>query len=544
MNSIFVRMYGGILAALLIIGVITYAGVNLVNQYRSELYRENMARGTFYLMAQGYQTHTDAAARQYWTHRLSESLGAQVVLVDAAQLDLSYREKLYLDEGRVVFRAARGRPSGAVQVIYALPGGALYMSVVVSRLSEQQARTTALLVRDYLAPYPVAQWPAKLAHLNRHFGYPLSLSVLTDPALSTDQRHRLGAGEIVFALSSSSRYGTQVRVFAPLSGDQTILVLGPARLFDPFPWQLLVIAGAIALILVALTTWLQVRPLQIRLQRLNQAVKRLGGGDLAAHAPISGSDPIAQVAVTFNGMTAHIRRLIEAQREMTRAVSHELRTPVARLRFGLEMLADCESIDERRGKLNDLDRDIDQLDHLIDEILTYARLEEGTPNIDFQTVQPWLICQQLIDELDAIRGNIVIDAVGERDIALQSDPRYLHRVLQNLVTNALRYARGRVRVVLSAVDDTLIVDVDDDGPGIPVHQRELVFKPFARLDKSRHRASGGYGLGLSIVKRIVDWHGGEVRVEQSPWGGARFRVILPREQPEQHVLIRDQRPFS
>ena len=84
-----------------------------------------------------------------------------------------------------------------------------------------------------------------------------------------------------------------------------------------------------------------------------------------------------------------------------------------------------------------------------------------------------------------------------------------------------------------------VLDVDDDGPGIAEHHRERVFKPFARLDKSRHRASGGYGLGLSIVKRIVDWHGGEIRVEQSDWGGARFRVILPREQRQSHVLGRD-----
>src|SRR5699024_650397 len=133
-------------------------------------------------------------------------------------------------------------------------------------------------------------------------------------------------------------------------------------------------------------TYLQVRPLQTRLRRLDRAVKRLGSGDLTAYTPVSGNDPISQVAMTFNGMTAHIRRLIEAQREMTRAVSHELRTPVARLRFGLEMLADCESAEQRHDMLNGLDRDIEQLDHLIDEILTYARLEEGTPNIDFQRV--------------------------------------------------------------------------------------------------------------------------------------------------------------
>ena len=130
-------------------------------------------------------------------------------------------------------------------------------------------------------------------------------------------------------------------------------------------------------------------------------------------------------------MTAHIRRLIEAQREMTRAVSHELRTPVARLRFGLEMLADCESADERREKLNALDRDIEQLDELIDEILTYARLEEGTPNIEFQPVFLLEVCDQLIGELEDIRGDILIDARGSRDLTVEGDPRYLHRILQN-----------------------------------------------------------------------------------------------------------------
>jgi two-component system sensor histidine kinase RstB len=97
--------------------------------------------------------------------------------------------------------------------------------------------------------------------------------------------------------------------------------MGPLHLFDQFPWELLVIAGVVALLLVALSTYLQVRPLQTRLRRLDRAVKRLGSGDLGAYADIPGNDPIGQVAATFNGMTAHIRRLIEAQREMTRAVS-------------------------------------------------------------------------------------------------------------------------------------------------------------------------------------------------------------------------------
>ncbi len=537
MNSIFVRIYGGILVALLIIGALTYAGVELVNDYRSQLYRERMARGTFYLMAEGYRERTDDEERQAWSRSLSRMFGAPVTLKNAGELSLSYRDGLHLQEGRVVLRPDSDR----VEVLFAVPGDPLYVRASMTRLSEQQARATAMLVLDYLRARPDDEQARALAELREHFGYPLTLMPQTALNLDVEQQRRLERQEVVFTLTDSTRRDAGVRVLVPVPGGDRILVMGPLHLFDQFPWELLVIAGVVALLLVALSTYLQVRPLQTRLRRLDRAVKRLGSGDLGAYADIPGNDPIGQVAATFNGMTAHIRRLIEAQREMTRAVSHELRTPVARLRFGLEMLADCESADERREKLNALDRDIEQLDELIDEILTYARLEEGTPNIDFQPVFLLEICDQLIGELEDIRGDILIDAVGSRDLTLEGDPRYLHRILQNLVTNALRYAKTRVRMTVTEQDGELVLDVDDDGAGIPEHQRERVFKPFARLDKSRHRASGGYGLGLSIVKRIVDWHGGDVVVAESEWGGARFRVILPREQRRQHVLIRQKK---
>ncbi|HEX5676599.1 MAG TPA: ATP-binding protein [Alcanivorax sp.] len=532
MNSIFVRIYGGILVALLIIGALTYAGVELVNDYRSQLYREGMARGTFYLMAQGYRERSGDQERQAWSRSLSRMFGGPVTLHHAGELGLSYRDRLHLQEGRVVLRPDSER----VEVLFAVPGEPLYIRAVMTRLSEQQARATAMLVLDYLRARPSNQQDRALAELNRHFGYPLKLVRQTELALDVEQQRRLERQEVVFTLTDSTRRDAGVRVLVPVPGGDRILVMGPLHLFDQFPWELLVIAGVVALLLVALSTYLQVRPLQTRLRRLDRAVKRLGSGDLGAYADIPGNDPIGQVAATFNGMTAHIRRLIESQREMTRAVSHELRTPVARLRFGLEMLADCESADERREKLNALDRDIEQLDELIDEILTYARLEEGTPNIEFQPVFLLEVCDQLIGELEDIRGDILIDARGSRDLTVEGDPRYLHRILQNLVTNALRYAKARVRMTVTEQDDNLILDVDDDGAGIAEHQRERVFKPFARLDKSRHRASGGYGLGLSIVKRIVDWHGGDVMVAESEWGGARFRVILPRHQRQQHVL--------
>jgi two-component system sensor histidine kinase RstB len=109
-------------------------------------------------------------------------------------------------------------------------------------------------------------------------------------------------------------------------------------------------------------------------------------------------------------------------------------------------------------------------------------------------------------------------------------------VLQNLVTNAMRYARSRIQVRCELHGTQVEVVVEDDGPGIPEVDRERVFKPFARLDDSRHRASGGYGLGLSIVQRIAEWHGGRIWVDTAALGGAAFHLRWPRQRHAAHVL--------
>ncbi|MDX1803328.1 MAG: ATP-binding protein [Alcanivorax sp.] len=535
MNSIFLRLYGGLLLALCCIGAITYGAVELVNHYRSDLYRERMARGTFYLMAEGYQRQKDEQARERWGKVLDRLFNADIELKTAQQLQLTYREKLHLSEGLVVMRINESHGYG--DIFYQLPGEDRYIYTRMTKVSEQQARATAVLVLNHLASYPQDQWSAELQALQKYFGYPLALLPRDQVHLDNEQLQRLNRREVVIALDNSAPVDSSIRIYAPVADTGKVLAVGPLSLFDRFPIELLMVAGMLNLMAVALAVYLQVRPLQHRLRRLDRAVSQLGSGDLSAYANIEGNDAIGQVAATFNGMTAHIRRLIESQREMTRAVSHELRTPVARLRFGLEMLADIESAEQRREKLNALDHDIEQLDQLIDEILTYARLEQGTPNIEFQPVAVVELCDQLQQELEPICGDIAIVVEAEdTQLQVEGEERYLHRILQNLVTNALRYARSTVVMRVSEQPGGVVIDVDDDGPGIPEHERERVFKPFARLDKSRHRASGGYGLGLSIVKRIVDWHGGQIQVDASPMGGARFQVILPYEQRGQHVL--------
>lgn len=546
MNSIFLRIYGGMMLAVLLVGMLAYAGVNVVNSYRADAYRESMARGTFYLMARGVQRQDSAADLERWLQVLGRLMGSPVELRTPAELALDDSQRERLSSGKVVMQL--NDAEGHADIYFQLPGEQRFLYTRMTRVSEQQARATALLVLDEISNFPPEQWNAELARIRQHFGFTINRTAFNELKLDREQLQRLSRREVVTAIEERTRgQPSGVVVYAPIGNTGDVLVLGPMSLFEYYPVEMMVFVGALGLAAMGFAAYLLVRPLQLRLLRLGRAVERVGAGDLNAKAEVSSQDAVGQLAATFNGMTDHIRRLIQSQREMTRAVSHELRTPVARLRFGLEMLEDVEDTRERRKRLDDLDHDIDQLDELIDEILTFARLEEGAPSIEFDDLDAPELLRRLRDELVPLSGDITLEVdpslshLPPEYRTCQGAERYLHRIVQNLVTNALRYARARVVMRYRVEGDLAVIEVDDDGPGIPEADRKRVFKPFARLDESRHRKSGGYGLGLSIVQRIAEWHGGKVDIATSPLGGARFRLVWPRRRSVPgHVLVSGQ----
>ena len=252
--------------------------------------------------------------------------------------------------------------------------------------------------------------------------------------------------------------------------------------------------------------------------------------------PVLGMDSIGRLAIAFNAMADHIQHLLGLQKEMIRGVSHELRTPLARLRFGLDLVADATSDDDRQTRLDGMDHDIQELDNLVDEFLTYAHLEQGLPKLNLKRHDVNKVVAQVVAEHLRQQGKISIEHIPCNVLNprrfVEIDRRYMHRAIQNLVGNACRYADSQIQVRFSSTQNTCRIDVDDDGPGIPEADWERVFSVFSRLDDSRTRKSGGYGLGLSIVKRIMYWHGGLALVSNSPLGGARFSLVWPRKQPD------------
>lgn len=531
MNSIFLRIYGGMLIVLVTVSLLGLLIIQLVNGARAEDYRERIASGTFRLMADNLEPmdHSERLrALAAWTRLI----GVPLELDQLDRLDLESNQWARLIQGRVLVR-----PVAPPQVrVYAMVDLAesVVLTADIQRISEQLGRATLYLITDELVRYPEAAMPERLQQLRRQkgFGYPLHLTPIDNGDLDLDQRRRLEESDTVMALGPE---GDSVLLYAKIPNTNWVLGLGPLYRMDPYPPQLLLLTGLLVLTLSGLFIYLLVRQLEQRLRTLESAASHITRGNLDARVSTAGQDSVGRLARAFNDMASHLQRLMRLQREMIGAVSHELRTPVARLRFGLEMVETAGTDEDRKRYLEGMDGDLSELDMLVDEILTYARLEQGAPALTLAPTDVPALVEQVIAELSPLSGAIRLehnDQTQGRGTEVDAEPRYLQRAVANLVSNAIRHASGQILVTTRVEHGRCRVSVEDDGPGIPEAFRERIFTPFLRLDDSRTRASGGYGLGLSIVRRVLFWHQGRARAEQSRLlGGAAFILDWPARRP-------------
>ncbi len=546
MGSIFFRIYTGMLIAMLVIALAIYAVLQLVNSYRADEYRHEMAEGLMWLVANGSLRY-QPAFRKKWLDFNSGMLNMPFSIEACDKLVLKPEEKEKLNNGELVIFLPN--KSEVADAYYRLPSEKeknCLQTKITNVFSEEVARAIVVLVLDELGQSDRSEWDKAMISIQSHFAYPIKRVTFEQVSLEDKQLKRLQRREVVTEIGDGTqRDSTDIWVYSAIGSTGEVLKIGPIKLFNWLPIHFAVIAGIIGLALMALMVYFLVRPLQRRLNKMEKAVIEVGKGNLSVRVDASGKNAIGQLANAFNGMTEHISRLIHSQQEMIRAVSHELRTPVARIRFGLEMLVDQESQQQREQQVNALDEDIDQLDSLIDEVLTYARLEQGSPKIEFEKVNVAEIIEDIVKELKPIASQceFIIDNDYEQQYkkALISEvhPLYWKRAIQNLISNAVKYGKEKVRIQIIYNDLTKMaaVRVEDNGVGIPKESREKVFEPFSRLDNSRTRETGGYGLGLSIVRRIADWHGGSVRVEKaSKLQGACFIFEWPLKNQSQHVL--------
>ena len=529
MNKIFVRILLGLVAVIFALGLFSILVLKVTNTVREEHYWYDFLLPYFsYLKGESFISQTD---------RLPS--GVVVSLYESGSYS-GYMDRR-LKVGDLVVELSEERISAKQY----------FQSNVLGSLSGDEPASVLLLESEHAGDqiYEFVAWflSDRLTFIVDHFDYGSDDYKREIESLENNLNVKLGLLTPEDSLTSSflleelARNGyvkvsvqDEVTLYLKLSSGSVFRIKLPES-YSVFSLPVVVFLLLCLILSITLLALSLVQRFDRRIRSIETAASRISRGELDARVTSAGEeDAVSRLGRSFNSMADHIQRLMYVQKEMIHAVSHELRTPVARIRFGVQMIEDCQTPESVQKQVKGIDGDIQELDELIDEILTYARLEQGGPVLAFQQADVAAIVSQVVAEQSSDKPEIEITAEyrNDSDIWKESEieARYIHRSIQNLVGNAKRYADSRVKVICSFDAETCRIDVEDDGSGIPEDQWESVFTPFSRLDDSRTRSSGGYGLGLSIVRRILYWHGGQAFLGRSSMGGAKFSLVWPRKQ--------------
>jgi signal transduction histidine kinase len=373
------------------------------------------------------------------------------------------------------------------------------------------------------------------------------------PPLGPGQAAAVRAGHVVTA------HGPRWHAAAPVLDPHTGAVVGMVevgarhRVAGPrLVWPALAV-GAMLLIVAAAT-----RPLARRisrpLERLTEAARRLGEGDLSYRVPEphrdgpgrwarrwhSEVDELRGLTRSFNDMAGRVERLVRGQKELLVNVSHELRSPLARIRVALALLPREGAAEPH---LRDVERDLAELDRLIEDVLTAARLEASGLPVHLAAVDPSELIVQLADRArhDPVLAGWDVQVAPGPAASVIADGALLRRALWNLVENAAKYGAPPITLAVQRDGDRVLWSVTDEGEGIAPEERERVAAPFYRVDRARTPSAAGtpprgVGLGLTLARRVAEVHGGTLtilpaRVEDGRERGCRVTIAIPPSPP-------------
>jgi two-component system, OmpR family, sensor kinase len=293
--------------------------------------------------------------------------------------------------------------------------------------------------------------------------------------------------------------------------------------------------GFVMLFLVAIAVFFA-RHLARPLERIAETARRFGQGDLAARSGVERKDEIGEVARAFDEMANSVTRLMTAQRELMANVSHELQTPLSRIHVAVDLLADGVS-DQAMELLPEIAHDLGELERLIDDVMTVARLDlsrSREPGAATPLRRETVCAADLIEKAASrfrsqCQTHDLVIEVSAGLPTISGDAVLLRRVIENLLENARKYSdpHTTIEVSASAGASRLTVNVTDHGMGMDQADLERVFNPFFRGDASRSRSTGGVGLGLALARRVVEAHGGTIRIESSLSMGTTVTLDLP-----------------
>ncbi len=515
----FVRIYSGILLSALISIACCYLAYQYINHVRSSDYTLSIFRGTQQLITQGVNRHKGEKQKQ-WIDLVEKLIGLPITLMDINKSPLSKRELNTLHKNRILIEPLTDNNYSR---IWTQSENNRLISVKLKNIAEQQLRITAFLILNELGRHPRSQQFDQLIELRKYFHFDINIFKKEQIKLDGQQIQRLNRGDVVVDFTKGQQNQDVLRVYSRYKKTQQYLAIGPIATYNANPTWLMATLLIFALSITGLVIYLLVKTLERRLKNTGDVVMNFGPNTLNSRVRVKGKDAISELGEGINLLFDRIQNLLQDQKDITQAISHELRTPISRMKFRLEILK--ESADEKTlEKLNKLNNDISELDLLVEELLVFQMLDSSQPQQQ-QSVDLANIIHTTIDDIYEPFTAIQLTLNLPTDpVILMGDGNQLKRMLQNLLINAFKHAKSEVTLSLSHKPITL--QIRDDGEGIPEDQRQRIFSPFVRLDSSRNRKTGGFGLGLAIIQRVVALHQGSICVNESQLGGANFVVTF------------------
>jgi signal transduction histidine kinase len=287
----------------------------------------------------------------------------------------------------------------------------------------------------------------------------------------------------------------------------------------------LLVGVPLAVLVLGALVWLLVGRALGRLDRIRAEVDTIALDQLHRRIDVPGADDeVGRLAATMNRMLSRVEASVGRQRRLVADVSHDLQSPLATQRLSLELALRSPGLADTEQLRSDVLGATEEMERLVDELLVLAAADEGAPvlasNVDLDAI--------VLEEATRARdsGRVRIDTSRVSAGPVHGSPGELRRVVRNLVDNAVAYAATKVELGLRTTGGDVVLDVVDDGPGVPPEERELVFDRFHRGDRARTRGVPGSGLGLAIARVLTDRAGGRVDLVETPVG-AHFRLVLP-----------------
>ncbi|NMP31177.1 two-component sensor histidine kinase [Thalassotalea sp. M1531] len=394
----------------------------------------------------------------------------------------------------------------------------IYQAYIGEELESRQVLTDIEVIGQSIArnidgqPYQqgfVSNWSSQQ-------GIHLSQLAMADLSLPINLQSSLASGQPLLLESAS---GVSYHFYLPIS--EQVLILKHANNIQKQVestsgyW----FTGMFYFILLLLTlAW--VMPLINRLVVLRSSTKRLGKGDLTERVKPGGFSYIKDIEIEFNRMAERIESLVADMKLLTSAVSHDLRTPLARIRFGVDTLAEEDDAQLQKNYIERIGNDVDEMTNLVEVLLQYARLEQNLEELEKQPVDLNKTVETCLKRRSNEKANIAFES-QPKPIVVNGNEPFLLMLINNVVQNAVKYGSGDVLISAKQSEQKIQLCIEDNGLGISPQEAKQIFKPFIRGQQQSN--SKGYGIGLAAVKRIADWHGASISVESSEHlGGAKF----------------------